>query len=301
MLNKAPEEIPPARSSSPTITIVSGGDIEPEASRVGLSYEGEDAELDEVTSPVVRILLSAAGDSDRGRLRTRNEDSLLVMPEYSFYCVADGMGGHAGGEVASALAVDVLRDAFERGVFDARTESPTPVPRRGRELACAIQMANEAIYTLGSSDHALANMGTTLIAARFSPNKQRVYIGHVGDSRCYRLRGTELRQMTKDHTMGSLGVVGPRAGDLFQAVGVRPTLHIDLIIDKPREEDLYLLCSDGLSKMVTDLEIAEILLNEPDLEAAVYGLIELANDRGGRDNVTVILIKVIERLRKLAS
>jgi serine/threonine protein phosphatase PrpC len=295
------ELVSSGRSSSPTISILAGGgDFGTEISRVGISYEGE-AELDEVTSPVVRILISAAGDSDRGRLRARNEDSLLVMPEYSLYAVADGMGGHAGGEVASALAVDILRDAFERGAFEARTESETPVPRRGRELACAIQMANEAIHTLGSSDQSLANMGTTVIAARFSPNKQRVYIGHVGDSRCYRLRGQRLRQLTKDHTMGSLGVMGPRAGDLFQAVGVRPTLHIDLIVDKPREEDIYLLCSDGLSKMVKDEEIAEILSQEQDLEAAVYGLIELANDRGGRDNTTVILVKVVERLRKFAS
>jgi serine/threonine protein phosphatase PrpC len=266
-------------------------------SRVELTYEAE-AEAEEVTSPVVRILVHAAGDSDRGRTRAKNEDSMLVFPERSVFVVADGMGGHAGGEVASAVAVDVIRDAFERNVFEARTESTVEVPRRGRELACAIQMANEAIYALAQDDAALTKMGTTVVSARFSPNKQRVYIGHVGDSRCYRLRGDDFRQMTKDHIMSTFGVTGPRGNDLYQAVGVQPTLSIDLIVDRPSENDLYLLCSDGLSKMVSNDEIRDVLLGEADLEAAVYGLMELANDRGGRDNITLILVKVIERAVK---
>jgi len=263
-------------------------------SRVELTYEAE-AEAEEVTSPVVRILIHAAGDSDRGRARAKNEDSMLVFPERSVFVVADGMGGHAGGEVASAVAVDVIRDAFERSLFEARTESAAEVPRRGRELACSIQMANEAIYALAQNDPALTKMGTTVVSARFSPNKQRVYIGHVGDSRCYRLRGDEFRQLTKDHIMSTFGVTGPRGNDLYQAVGVQPTLSIDLIVDKPSENDIYLLCSDGLSKMVSNEEIRDVLLAEADLEAAVYGLMELANDRGGRDNITLILVKVIER------
>ena len=269
-------------------------------SRVELTYEAE-AEAEEVTSPVVRILIHAAGDSDRGRARAKNEDSMLVFPERSVFAVADGMGGHAGGEVASSVAVDVLRDAFERNVFEARTEASVEVPRRGRELACAIQMANEAIFALAQDDPALKKMGTTVVSARFSPNKQRVYIGHVGDSRCYRLRGEDFRQLTKDHTMSTFGVTGPRGNDLYQAVGVQPTLSIDLIVDKPSENDLYLLCSDGLSKMVSNEEIRDVLIAEADLEAAVYGLMELANDRGGRDNITLILVKVIERPVKVLS
>jgi len=266
------------------------------ASRVKLSFE-EDAEVEEATSPAVRILISAWGATDQGCKRKRNEDSLLVFPERSMFAVADGMGGHAGGDVASALAVDVLRDAFERNVFDARTESAVELPRRGRELACAIHMANEAIYSLGQSDPQLREMGTTVIAARFSPNKQRVYIGHVGDSRCYRLRGSVFRQLTSDHTMSTFGVTGPHQNELFQAVGVQPILSIDLIVDKPRENDVYLLCSDGLNKMATDEEVREILLHEPNLEAAVYQLIQLANEHGGRDNTTLILVKVLERVR----
>jgi protein phosphatase len=138
-------------------------------------------------------------------------------------------------------------------------------------------------------------MGTTILAARFSPNKQRVYIGHVGDSRCYRLRDGTLRQLTTDHTMKALGMKGPRANDLSRAVGIGAKVTIDLVVDKPRNGDLYLLCSDGLSKMVPDEKVQTILLGEKDLNVAVYGLIEAANDAGGRDNVTAVVIKVVDR------
>jgi len=296
----APDE-PDAVGAAPNLSVeTSAFELEDCASRVQLSFE-EDAEVEEATSPVVRILISAAGATDQGRKRKRNEDSLLVFPERSMFAVADGMGGHAGGEVASALAVDVIRDAFERNVFDARTESAVELPRRGRELACAIHMANEAIYSVAQNDPQLHEMGTTVIAARFSPNKQRVYIGHVGDSRCYRLRGSVLRQLTSDHTMSTFGVTGPHQNELFQAVGVQPILSIDLIVDRPRENDLYLLCSDGLNKMATDEEVREILLHEPNLEAAVYQLIQLANEHGGRDNTTLILVKVLERMSRIVT
>ena len=258
-------------------------------------YE-EDASLEEVTAPVARLLVHAEGQSDQGLVRRRNEDSLLVFAEHSLFVVADGMGGHKGGNVASALAVDTLRSSFERSVFTGKMESLSPVPARGLELACAIQMANEAILARAQSDVALSNMGTTVVAARFSPNKQRVYIGHVGDSRCYRLRGNALRQLTSDHTLSELGVVGPTAGDLYQAVGIGPKIIIDVIVDKPRADDLYLLCSDGLSKMATDDQILDLLLAEPSLEAAVEGLIGLANSRGGKDNITVILVKIMEHV-----
>lgn len=269
-----------------------------EASKIEMIYE-EEADLEEVTSPIARILMSACGQSDGGKVRRRNEDSFLVLPERSVFAVADGMGGHAGGDVASKIAVDSLRRSFEKGVYDGKTEAATTVPRRGREVACAVQMANQAILARATKEPELKDMGTTLVAARFSPNKQRVYIGHVGDSRCYRLRGNTLRQLTTDHTLLGLGLKGPGSNALYQAVGVKPRITIDVIVDKPRAEDVYLLCSDGLTKMATDDDIRNLLLGEPDVEAAVYGLIEMANDRGGKDNVTVILVKVLERAPKV--
>jgi len=253
-----------------------------------------------VTSASARILLYAAGDSDQGRVRKRNEDSLLVMPERSLFAVADGMGGHRGGAVASSLAIDALQDAFDREAFEGRVQSTGNVPRRARELAAAVHMTNECVRSMAFADRELSDMGTTLVAARFSPNKQRLYVGHVGDSRCYRLRQGKLRQLTTDHTMASLGVKGPSANHLYQAIGVSPGLAIDLIVDKPQDDDVYLLCSDGLSKMVTDDELRDVLLEHEDLEAALYTLIEAANDRGGNDNVTVIIVKVLARVSKKA-
>lgn len=272
-------------------------DDEDRVSRIQLSYE-EDAEAEEVTAAHARILLYAAGDSDQGRVRPRNEDSLLVMPERSLFAVADGMGGHRGGEVASSIAIDTLRDAFSRSAFEGHVESEGDVPRRARELASAVQMTNECVRSMALADRELSEMGTTLVAARFSPNKQRLYVGHVGDSRCYRLRDGALRQLTTDHTMASLGMKGPHAKDLYQAVGVNPGLTIDLIVDKPRDDDVYLLCSDGLSKMLSDDEIRDVLMEHEDLESALYTLIEYANDRGGNDNVTVIIVKVLARMSK---
>jgi protein phosphatase len=268
----------------------------PDASMISMIYEDDDAAVEEVTSPIARILVSAQGQSDRGRVRRKNEDSLLVLPERSVFVVADGMGGYAGGSVASKLAVDTIRGAFDREVFEGLAESKTPVPRRGMEMALAIQMANQAIIARAQMEKELAEMGTTVVAARFSPNKQRVYIGHVGDSRSYRFRSRQLTQLTTDHTLGLLGVKGPGSAHLFQAVGRERRMLIDVIVDKPRTDDVYLLCSDGLSKMVPDEAICDTLRNEPDLEAAVAALIQEANERGGRDNVTVIMVKVLERV-----
>ncbi len=278
---------------------IEGETEEDRVSRIELSYE-EDADAEEVTSASARILLYAAGDSDQGRVRKRNEDSLLVMPERSLFAVADGMGGHRGGAVASSLAIDALQDAFDREAFEGRVQSNGNVPRRGRELAAAVHMTNECVRSMAFADRELSDMGTTLVAARFSPNKQRLYVGHVGDSRCYRLRQGKLRQLTTDHTMASLGVKGPSANHLYQAIGVSPGLAIDLIVDKPQDDDLYVLCSDGLSKMVSDDELRDVLLEHEDLEAALYTLIEAANDRGGNDNVTVIIVKVLARASKKA-
>ena len=252
----------------------------------------DDVEPDEATFPYARILVSARGDSDAGKKRPRNEDSFLLLPDHSLFAVADGMGGYHGGQVASTLAVETLKQAFDQTSFEDEFQSDAPIPRRGRELATALVKANRAVFQAAQADPALSEMGTTMVAARFSPDKRRVYIAHVGDSRCYRLRGSALRQLTTDHTMRHLGLEGPRANDLFRAVGIEQNVTIDLVVDIPHPEDIYLLCSDGLPKMVKDESIAEALRSETDLEAAVYRLIELANDAGGRDNVTVVLVRV---------
>jgi protein phosphatase len=153
-------------------------------------------------------------------------------------------------------------------------------------------MANEAIFEKASGDKQLEGMGTTISAARFSRNKQRVYIGHVGDSRVYRLRSGELLQMTSDHTMEQLGVSGAGGAHLSRAVGIWPVVPIDIVLGKPQPNDVYLLCSDGLSKMVTDEDIGKMLRASKAPGDAAAALIKAAIDHGGKDNVTVIVVRV---------
>ena len=255
----------------------------------------DNIEPDEATLAQPRILVTASGATDRGKKRRRNEDSFLVLHDHSVFAVADGMGGYKGGEVASSLAVNTVREAFERMSFEAELTSKTPIPRRGRELACSLLEANRAVRAAAKTQPELAQMGTTLVAARFSADKKRVYVGNVGDSRCYRFRAKELEQLTTDHTMGLLGMGGVHSNQLYRAIGVKRSVDIDLVVDMPQAEDVYLLCSDGLPKMATSEQIQAVLAAEPDLEVAARRLIDLANDAGGRDNVTVVLVRVQER------
>jgi protein phosphatase len=153
-------------------------------------------------------------------------------------------------------------------------------------------MANAVILETAKAKPELEGMGTTLCAARFSGNKKRLYLGHVGDSRCYRLRAGVFQQMTADHTMADHGVKGPEAAHLSRAVGIWPTVPIDIVMGVPHADDVYLLCSDGLTKMLPNAAIADVLQSEEDLKVAVERLIAAANARGGKDNITVVLVRV---------
>lgn len=251
----------------------------------------EDAATEEPTRAESLFLVSATAQTDTGLRRKRNEDSLLVLESAGLFVVADGMGGYRGGEEASQLAVKTLAEAYRSKVFAG--EPHADVPARASELARAIQMANANILEAAKAKPEFQGMGTTLCAARFSGNKQRLYIGHVGDSRCYRLRDGVLMQMTADHTMADHGVKGPEAAHLSRAVGIWPTVPIDIVMAVPAAGDVYLLCSDGLTKMLSDAMIGDALRGEEDLQAAVEKLIQLANSRGGKDNVTVVLVRVV--------
>ena len=285
---------PLAGAMMPTLPMSAFDDDEdfpqPGPEAVPIVYD-QDATDDEPTRIEALILVSAAGQTDTGQRRKKNEDSYVILDDQNLFVVADGMGGHAGGEVASKIAVDTIAAAFKANTFAG--ERYANVPRRGSELALAVQMANEAIYARAKVEHDLEGMGTTVVAARFSPNKQRLYIGHVGDSRCYRLRDGELRQVTTDHTMGASGITGPLADRLERAVGIAPAVKVDVIIARPLPNDLYLLCSDGLSKMVELERMREILVaDKNNLDKSASNLVAEANAVGGRDNITVILVQV---------
>lgn len=276
-----------------TVPPPSGVPIPPTPSEELDLFGLESAELwledEEPTGPVPRISVSAACRTDPGRARRHNEDAVLVLPEYEVYAIADGMGGYAAGEVAAASALETLRDAYEREDYG---EVEPGFPRRGAELMAAVRRANERIRRESERDERKAGMGTTVVSTRFSPGRKRVYIAHVGDSRCYRLRDGRLKQLTTDHTLGAVGITGPSAGKLSRAVGVFEDVDVDLTVDEPLPGDFYLLCSDGLYKMVPEPTIEHIVRQEPSLDRAVDCLIAEANDRGGRDNVSVVLIRI---------
>jgi protein phosphatase len=251
----------------------------------------DDALADEPTREGLLFLVSATAQTDRGRRRKRNEDSLCVLDTRNLFIVADGMGGYRGGDLASQLAVKVIADAFRNGTFEGPPHDG--LPKAATDLARAIQMANATIQGVAKKNPQLEGMGTTVCAAVFSPTKGRLFIGHVGDSRCYRLRNGVFRQITNDHTMAELGIKGPEAAQLSRAVGIWDTVLIDVLMGAPQPGDVYLLCSDGLTKMLEDDVIANVLRNEEDPKLAVERLVLFANSRGGKDNITVVLIRVV--------
>jgi PPM family protein phosphatase len=282
------DEVDPTRVGA--VAAVPRAKIQPPTKKI--VWDDEAAE-DEAEHPEPMLLVTAMAQTDRGLRRKRNEDSLLSMADRGVFVVCDGMGGYEGGQIASSLSAKTIENAFLTSTFDAEPHSSLPAP--ASELARAIQMANTAVHEYAQRDRALEGMGTTICAARFTPNNQRLYIGHVGDSRIYRMRGRHLEQMTADHTMKDLGVTGAASAHLSRAIGVWPTVDIDILLAKPSPGDVYILCSDGLTKMVDDSEIEEILVaHESDPAEAVDALIGAANAHGGKDNVTVIVISVLK-------
>lgn len=257
---------------------------------IAIDDEPHPEDDEEPTGPVPLILVSAVGRTDQGRRRKHNEDAFALAEDHGVFAIADGMGGYAAGEVASKMAIDTITNAYAKQDFGG---TPIPgLPRRGDELVRAIQTANAAILNQARANEAQAGMGTTVVAARFSPNRQRVYIAHVGDSRVYRIRDHQLSQMTADHTLGAAGVTGPSAAKLSRAVGVFDEVEVDLNVDEPKVGDYYLLCSDGLFKMVPENDIQRLIEGETDLDATANRLVDEANARGGKDNVSVIVVRV---------
>jgi serine/threonine protein phosphatase PrpC len=263
---------------------------EPGAASPRSSIPGETEEDEVPTGPNALILVTAVGRTDPGLKRKHNEDAYAILEDHQLFVIADGMGRHAAGEVASRLCVEAITEAFRTASFGPPRDPP--LPRRAARLRGATLVANERILAAAGENEAYAGMGTTVVSAYFSANNQRVYIAHVGDSRCYRLRNQKLTQLTSDHTLGAAGIAGNTSSLLSRAIGVEPSVEVDVQVESPRPGDVYLLCSDGLSRMVAADEIEATLLSTPDLDAATRTLTDLANRGGGRDNITVILVRV---------
>jgi protein phosphatase len=247
-----------------------------------------------------------AGMTDVGLQRDHNEDNLLVMPEYHVVAVADGMGGHRSGDVASQLAVSTLQDFFAMTVGrDGTWPFPADPNLTDEEnyVVTGLRLANRRIFDRSLKTMADFGMGTTVVAALFAKDAARVTIGHVGDSRCYRIRGDEILQLTRDHSLVSdAAYMAPWMSEeevrqlppnvITRALGIREDVLVDLVTDETRAGDVYLLCSDGLTGLVSDDQIQEVVASIEDLETACGALIERANFFGGSDNITVVLARV---------
>ncbi len=247
--------------------------------------------------------LEFASRTDTGRVRAQNEDAVAVSPAHGFAILADGMGGYNAGEVASHIAITVTRAGLEEGLRSRRGAARLHRSKYLQQLVDdSIQRANSAILEAARAERQYSGMGTTLVVALFHHDKMTA--AHVGDSRAYRLRQGELSQITRDHSLVQeqidAGLVDPESAPYSQnrnlvtrAVGVDVEMEVEIHDHQIEAGDLYLLCSDGLSDMLMEQEIADVLMaHRESLHAACDALVQRANDNGGRDNISVILIRV---------
>ncbi len=246
-----------------------------------------------------------SGETHVGMKRKHNEDRFGLPDDERLMIVADGMGGHASGEVASQMAVETVMAYFKATQDDPELTWPFKMDRGPRyganRMSVAIKLANQRIHETAQRSEELHGMGTTIVAGLFMDD--RVVLAHVGDSRAYRLRKQQLLQLTEDHSLLNDYLKMSRLREeeagrfqqknvIVRALGMKESVQVDLQLDIPQMDDIYLLCSDGLTGMVPDPQITEILNDEEDLDSACERLIAAANDSGGVDNITVVLARL---------
>jgi protein phosphatase len=256
--------------------------------------------------PLLHIEIGAR--TDLGRVRKNNEDCYLLDSSLQLFVLSDGMGGEAHGEVASNLAVQTVLTHCRQGENSRTTpifgESRPDVSERTNRLASAIHLANRKVFETAASNPEQKGMGATIVGAWI--DAQRLSLAHVGDSRAYLLRAGSMDQLTADHSLVAekvrVGILTPQEADaselqsvLTRAVGTNGSVDVDTDEQALLEGDFLLLCSDGLTRMVTDPEIASTLLTSATAQESADRLIDLANENGGVDNVTVIVLRVVEK------
>jgi len=253
--------------------------------------------------------LVAAGLSDVGLQREHNEDSFCILPEFQLYVVADGMGGHKAGDVASRMATHTIASFFRATEQEDATwpfQFDPHLSMAENRLITGIKLANKQIFEASLANHAVHGMGTTVVGALYSKERNAMYVAHVGDSRAYLIRNGAIRQLTRDHSLlNDYLMVMPDMPQeqqdelpknvITRALGMQDSVTVDLVPEPPEVGDIYLLCSDGLSGMLNDPQILQaVQAHNGDLEAAAKALIDGANANGGEDNCTVVLVKLEE-------
>ncbi len=252
----------------------------------------------------------ASGLTDVGLQRDHNEDSYAVLAEYDLFIVADGMGGHRAGDVASRLATDSIAEFFRSTAQEDATwpfHFDTSLSEDENRLVTGIRVANRRIFERSIRSRDCAGMGTTVVGALYSRKKNRIFVGHVGDSRAYRMRAGVIKQLTRDHSLYEDYVLAmpdlteeqraelPR-NVITRALGMQDSVSVDLVSDEPQVGDVYLLCSDGLSGMISDEQILAIVSSSPDTNEICRRLIAKANENGGEDNITALVIRFEDSL-----
>lgn len=242
------------------------------------------------------VQLTVAASSDIGQVRARNEDAFIVDDILGLYAIADGMGGHQAGDVASRLALDTIRSALTKSVTDDV----------GEALRQAVLQANDRVFQESIARGHIQGMGTTVTAAWWRPEAGALRLGHVGDSRCYRWRGGQLVRLTHDHSWVQaqidLGLIGeaeaarhPMRNVVTRSIGFEQDIDVDIVEAHVEPGDVYLLATDGLTGKIPDAELPEFLAHaagDDGLQPVLDRLIAEANGRGGEDNITVLLIQV---------
>lgn len=243
--------------------------------------------------------------TDTGRKRDHNEDALRICEDEGLVLVADGMGGHAAGDVASRLAVETIANFFSDAAHQQPMVWPYQIDRGDNmhlnRLITGIKLANSRIYETSQHEQSRRGMGTTIVAGLF--RNADVFLVHVGDSRIYRVRKNQIEQLTEDHSLLNdyIRLKKLSAEDIknfahrnviVRALGIKNTVAVDLHQEQPQIGDTYLFCSDGLSGMVSDDNIASIINNITDIDEAALKLITTANENGGVDNITVALARI---------
>jgi protein phosphatase len=257
-------------------------------------------------APGTSLPLAACGFSHPGRQREENEDAFGSFVDERLFVVADGMGGHSAGEVASVTAVDALETFFRSYHADPRQAWPHPIDRTqslgANLLRVGIKVAHERVREAATRDRARARMGTTLVA--LAVGDAQVAVAHAGDSRAYRLRGGALERLTRDHSvLEEMKAARPEMTEeeiaafahrnvVTRCLGGKDDVEPALSIEPLHEGDVYLLCSDGLWGSVADPKIRDIIRSTGELEAACQLLIDAANDAGGPDNISALLVRV---------
>jgi PPM family protein phosphatase len=251
-------------------------------------------------APATAMTLEYFSATDTGRARNNNEDSVAIDEDSALIVLADGMGGYNAGEVASGMATSFIKTELGRWLQEAAGSATDSDVRRAMDIC--VDNANRAIFNAANSNPQYAGMGTTLVVGTF--REGRLLLGHVGDSRGYRYRGGRLAQITHDHSLLQeqidAGLITPEQAAfsanknlVTRAVGVEDTVLLETHLHEVLPGDLYLLCSDGLSDMLDDNSIAQVLAaNDSSPEAAGHALISAANEAGGKDNIAVVLVRV---------